>query len=375
MGKAKKLAAPRPSPATFRPGIDPAVRAEPLVLVVVPTRELAVQIFNESRKFCYRSMLRPCVVYGGGPVMEQARQLERGGDILIATPGRLIDFINRPHILSLKRLRYMVIDEADEMLHDDWEEDFKTIMTGGGQDEGNVRYCLFSATFPKSLQTLGKKYLAEDHVRFSVGRAGSVVESIKQVIIEVDPREKMSKLLEVLESHEPGRTIIFVNTKFAADKLDDFLFNKGLPCTSMHSDRTQREREDAIRAFRNGKAPIMVTTHVTGRGIDVPNVRHVINYDLPDNIEDYAHRIGRTGRIGHQGIATSFYTERDEGLASLLTRTMMEAKQKVPDFLQQYVPEGPVTFEEESEHEEFGGNGSNAGGADDAGWGASGGGW
>lgn len=136
MGKAKKLAAPRPNPATYVHGVTPAVRAEPLVLIVCPSRELATQIFNEARKFCYRSMLRPAVVYGGGPIAEQIASLSKGCDLLIGTPGRLGDFINRPHILTLKRLKYMVIDEADEMLHSDWETELKHIMSGGGKKPG-----------------------------------------------------------------------------------------------------------------------------------------------------------------------------------------------------------------------------------------------
>lgn len=130
MGKAKKIAAPRPNPLTFREGMD-EVRAEPLVMIVVPTRELAVQIFNEARRFCYRSMLRPCVVYGGTPVRDQISLLGKGCDILVGTPGRLIDFINRPRVLTLRRLKYMVIDEADELL--EWEEELKQILLGGGK--------------------------------------------------------------------------------------------------------------------------------------------------------------------------------------------------------------------------------------------------
>lgn len=133
MGKAKKLAAPRPNPATYRPGFDPVVRAEPLVVIVAPSRELGIQIFNESRKFCYRTMLRPCVVYGGGPIRGQLEQLSRGCDLLIATPGRLVDIMNRPNHLSLRRVRYMVIDEADEMLHADWGQELNQILSGGGK--------------------------------------------------------------------------------------------------------------------------------------------------------------------------------------------------------------------------------------------------
>jgi ATP-dependent RNA helicase DDX3X len=137
MGKAKKLAAPRPNPATFQPGITPSVRAEPLVLIVCPSRELATQIFDEARRFCYRTMLRPCVIYGGGPIAEQIATLQKGCDLLIGTPGRLIDFINRPHLLTLKRLKYMILDEADEMLHSNWETELKQIMSGGGKYSTN----------------------------------------------------------------------------------------------------------------------------------------------------------------------------------------------------------------------------------------------
>ncbi len=133
MGKAKRLAAPRPSPQEYHSGTAPAVRAEPLVVIVCPARELAVQIFNEARKFCYRTMLRPCVVYGGGPMREQVLQLQRGCDVLVASPGRLVALMNRNDVLTLRRLKYMVIDEADEMLDPDWEEEFNQILSGGGQ--------------------------------------------------------------------------------------------------------------------------------------------------------------------------------------------------------------------------------------------------
>ena len=132
MGKAKKWAAKRPNPRTFQPGLDD-VKAEPLVLIVVPTRELAVQIFNEARKFCYRTMLRPGVVYGGAHTREQMDSLARGCDVLIGTPGRLKDFVLRPHILTLRRLKYIIIDEADEMLGEDWKDELEPVLAGGGK--------------------------------------------------------------------------------------------------------------------------------------------------------------------------------------------------------------------------------------------------
>ena len=138
MGKAKKLCAPRPNPATFDPASGIFCRAEPLILIVCPNRELAVQIFNEARRFCYRSMLRPCVVYGGGPRRDQLNQIAKGCDVLIGTPGRLVDFItNEPERLSLCRLKYMIIDEADELLSPDWEDELKVIMNGGGKSFSN----------------------------------------------------------------------------------------------------------------------------------------------------------------------------------------------------------------------------------------------
>ncbi|KAK0615763.1 P-loop containing nucleoside triphosphate hydrolase protein [Bombardia bombarda] len=360
VGKAKKLAAPRPNPATYRPGVDSMVRAEPLVVIVCPARELAVQIFNEARKFCYRTMLRPCVVYGGGPIRDQIEQLQKGCDILVASPGRLIDFMDRPDALTLRRVRYMVIDEADEMLHDDWQDEFQKILSGGEQEEGNIKYMLFSATFPKSTRELAKSHLAEDHVRLRVGRAGSTHKNIKQNIIFVDSFMKKKALIDLLQSLPPTRTMIFVNSKRAADELDDFLFNQGVPCTSMHADRTQKEREASMRAFRKGESPVLIATGVSARGIDVRNVMHVINYDLPSTayggIEEYTHRIGRTGRIGHRGLATSFYNERDEPIASVLTRTLLETDQEIPDFLEQYVPEGAarehLKFEADSDFDD-----------------------
>ncbi|KAI1259857.1 P-loop containing nucleoside triphosphate hydrolase protein [Xylariaceae sp. FL1019] len=360
MGKAKKIAAPRPTGKQLAERTAQPVRAEPLVVVVVPTRELAIQIFNEARKFCYRTMLRPATAYGGAPMSEQIANLQKGCDVLIASPGRLIDIMGRHDVLSLRRVKYMVVDEADEMLEDDWAEAFSKILTGGEQEEGNVKYMLFSATFPTAVRKLAKTHLAETHIRIKVGRVGSTHANIRQDIVYIEYSMKKQALLDLLWSRKPTRTIIFVNSKRQADEVDDYLFNKGLPCTSMHADRTQREREDAMRAFRSGRTPVLIATGISARGIDVRNVMHVINYDLPSmdhgGIQEYIHRIGRTGRIGHQGTATSFYNDRDEPIAELLTMTLMETGQDIPDFLSQYKPEetdvSKLKFEYGSDEEE-----------------------
>ncbi|KAL4991469.1 DEAD-domain-containing protein [Aspergillus falconensis] len=372
MGKAKKLAAPRPNPAAGFDPITDAVRAEPLVLIVAPTRELATQIFDEARRLCYRSMLRPCVVYGGAPLADQRNELQKGCDILIGTPGRLLDFMDKPHILSLRRVKYTIIDEADELLLSDWEEDFKKIMSGGDLNEdADHRYMMFSATFNKGCRELARKFLADDHVRVRIGRPGSAHVNVDQNIIYTEPQLKKKCLYDLLLAMPPSRTLVFVNSKTTADQLDDYLYNLGLPSTSFHADRTQREREDALRAFRSAKCPIMVATGVSARGLDIKNVMHVINYDLPiamhGGITEYIHRIGRTARIGNEGLATSFYSDRDSDLAPDLVKILMEAKQPVPNFLSEYKPaEGEVIdFHDDTDDED----GENDGSTNSDAWG------
>ncbi|OAG06884.1 P-loop containing nucleoside triphosphate hydrolase protein [Paraphaeosphaeria sporulosa] len=362
MGKARMLAAPRAVEG------GPRVRAEPLVLVVCPTRELACQIFDEARRLCYRTMLRPCVAYGGAPTKNQREQLEKGCDILVATPGRLMDFMKNPNLLSLARLKFTVIDEADELLSSGWEETIDSLF-GAGSDtnvDADHTYLMFSATFSKEARKLCREYMEEEYVRIKVGRIGSTHSNIKQSIVFVEDSQKNQALFDLIFSDGPQRTLIFVNSKAKCDMVDDFLYNKGLPSTSIHSDRTQREREDALRSFRTGKCPLMVATGVSARGLDVANVKHVINYDLPsmvhDGITEYVHRIGRTARIGNEGKATSFYNDRNEDLAPKLVKLLLEAKQEVPDFLDMHKPEDPNNIEwndgtdEESEAGDFGGD-------------------
>lgn len=262
MGKAAMLAAPRP---TRNNGVS-RVRAEPLVLVVCPTRELACQIFDEARRLCYRTMLRPCVIYGGAPTRNQREQLEMGCDVLIATPGRLMDFMQQPNILSLGRLKFTVIDEADELLSSGWEETMEKLFQGNGTGkhshfgarrhvadqyvdtnaDADHTYLMFSATFPRSARKLVRDYMEENYLRIKVGRVGSTHQNIKQDIIYVDESAKNQALHDLIYSMDPQRTLVFVNSKVKCDMVDDFLYNKGLPSTSIHSDRTQREREDAL---------------------------------------------------------------------------------------------------------------------------------
>jgi ATP-dependent RNA helicase DDX3X len=198
---------------------------------------------------------------------------------------------------------------------------------------------MFSATFPRDIQMLARDFLKE-YIFLSVGRVGSTSENITQKIEYVEDADKRSVLLDILHTHGAGLSLIFVETKRMADSLSDFLINQGFPATSIHGDRTQREREKALEMFRNGRCPILVATAVAARGLDIPNVTHVVNYDLPTDIDDYVHRIGRTGRAGNTGIATAFFNRGNRGVVRDLLDLLKEANQEVPSFLESIAREG-----------------------------------
>ncbi|KAJ5764268.1 ATP dependent RNA helicase [Penicillium manginii] len=315
-------------------------KAYPTSLILAPTRELVSQIFDEARKFSYRSWVRPCVVYGGADIGSQLRQIERGCDLLVATPGRLVDLIERGRI-SLVNIKYLVLDEADRMLDMGFEPQIRRIVEGEDMPRVEDRQTLmFSATFPRDIQMLARDFL-KDYIFLSVGRVGSTSENITQKVEYVEDHDKRSVLLDILHTHgTTGLTLIFVETKRMADSLSDFLINQRFPATAIHGDRTQRERERALEFFRNGRCPILVATAVAARGLDIPNVTHVINYDLPTDIDDYVHRIGRTGRAGNTGIATAFFNRGNRGVVRDLLDLLKEAHQEVPAFLESIAREG-----------------------------------
>lgn len=308
-------------------------KAFPTSLILAPTRELVSQIYDEARKFAYRSWVRPCVVYGGADIGTQLRSIERGCDLLVATPGRLVDLIERGRI-SLANIKYLVLDEADRMLDMGFEPQIRRIVEGEDMPDVQSRQTLmFSATFPRDIQMLARDFL-KDYVFLSVGRVGSTSENITQKVEYVEDGDKRSVLLDILHTHAGGLTLIFVETKRMADTLSDFLINQGFPATAIHGDRTQRERERALEFFRNGRCPIMVATAVAARGLDIPNVTHVVNYDLPTDIDDYVHRIGRTGRAGNTGLSTAFFNRGNRGIVRDLLELLKEAHQEVPGFLE-----------------------------------------
>jgi len=308
-------------------------KAYPTSLILAPTRELVSQIYDEARKFAYRSWVRPCVVYGGADIGSQLRQIERGCDLLVATPGRLVDLIERGRI-SLANIKYLILDEADRMLDMGFEPQIRRIVEGEDMPRTDARQTLmFSATFPRDIQMLARDFLRE-YVFLSVGRVGSTSENITQKVEYVEDPDKRSVLLDILHTHGAGLTLIFVETKRMADTLSEYLIGQGFPATSIHGDRTQRERERALEMFRTGRCPILVATAVAARGLDIPNVKHVVNYDLPTDIDDYVHRIGRTGRAGNTGISTAFFNRGNRGVVRDLIDLLKEANQEVPGFLE-----------------------------------------
>ncbi|CAL0333088.1 unnamed protein product [Lupinus luteus] len=314
----------------------------PLALVLSPTRELSMQIHEEARKFSYQTGVRVVVAYGGAPINQQLRDLERGVDILVATPGRLVDLLERARV-SLQMIRYLALDEADRMLDMGFEPQIRKIVEQMDMPPPGVRQTmLFSATFPREIQRLASDFLS-NYIFLAVGRVGSSTDLIDQRVEYVQESDKRSHLMDLLHAQrengvqgKQALTLVFVETKKGADALEHWLYLNGFPATTIHGDRTQQEREFALRSFKSGNTPILVATDVAARGLDIPHVAHVVNFDLPNDIDDYVHRIGRTGRAGKKGLATAFFNDNNANLARSLADLMQEANQEVPAWLSRY---------------------------------------
>jgi ATP-dependent RNA helicase DDX3X len=303
----------------------------PFALLLAPTRELAIQIHNVAKKFTYRSHLLANVVYGGSSFQSQARELSKGCHILVATPGRLIDMIDR-YKVSLEHIKFLIFDEADRMLDMGFEEPMRNVVFNYGMpDKFHRQTSMFSATFPNSIRALASDFL-NDYIFVTIGRVGSANEMVTQSFQYVEEADKKSELLKLLKSID-GKILIFAATKRSTDHLGYYLHNLGFSTQSIHGDRTQIERENAIRDFKGTKCRVLVATDVASRGLDIDNVGHVINFDLPSSIDDYVHRIGRTGRCGRQGMATAFLNKNNQKVVKDLVKILSETKQQVPDWL------------------------------------------
>jgi len=274
----------------------------------------------------------------------QTRELERGVDVLVATPGRLLDMLERGKI-SLSQVRYLCFDEADRMLDMGFEKDIRRIVEQQDMPDSHHRTTtMFSATFPREIRKLAEDFLHE-YLFLTVGRVGSTVESIMQIVKHVQNTDKRDTLLKDLKAL-PGRTLVFTETKRDTDDLARYLHHSGIASTGIHGDRSQREREAALASFKSGRITVLVATDVASRGLDISDVVHVINYDPPASIDSYVHRIGRTGRAGRKGIATSYWNESNRGITKDLISILRESNQEIPEFLTKSMSEGGGTFRE-----------------------------
>ncbi|XP_047412069.1 probable ATP-dependent RNA helicase DDX4 isoform X3 [Sciurus carolinensis] len=317
---------------------------EPECIIVAPTRELINQIYLEARKFSFGTCVRAVVIYGGTQLGHSIRQIVQGCNILCATPGRLMDIIGKEKI-GLKQVKYLVLDEADRMLDMGFGPEMKKLISCPGMPSKEQRQTLlFSATFPEEIQRLAGEFLKSNYLFVAVGQVGGACRDVQQTILQVGQYSKREKLVEILRNIGDERTMVFVETKKKADFIATFLCQEKISTTSIHGDREQREREQALGDFRCGKCPVLVATSVAARGLDIENVQHVINFDLPSAIDEYVHRIGRTGRCGNTGRAISFFDpESDNHLAQPLVKVLSDAQQDVPAWLEEiafstYVP-------------------------------------
>ncbi|KAL1267069.1 hypothetical protein QQF64_002744 [Cirrhinus molitorella] len=309
---------------------------EPEAIIVAPTRELINQIYLEARKFAYGTCVRPVVVYGGINTGYTIREVLKGCNILCGTPGRLLDIIGRGKV-GLSKLRYLVLDEADRMLDMGFEPDMRKLVGSPGMPAKEDRQTLmFSATYPEDIQRMAADFLKVDYIFLAVGVVGGACSDVEQKIVQVDQYSKREQLLELLRSTGNERTMVFVETKRSADFIATFLCQEKISTTSIHGDREQREREKALSDFRTGQCPVLVATSVAARGLDIEHVQHVVNFDLPSSIDEYVHRIGRTGRCGNIGRAVSFFNpDSDTPLARSLVKVLSGAQQEVPKWLEE----------------------------------------
>ncbi|XP_059211647.1 probable ATP-dependent RNA helicase DDX17 [Centropristis striata] len=311
----------------------------PICLVVAPTRELAQQVQQVAYDYGKSSRIKSTCVYGGAPKGPQIRDLERGVEICIATPGRLIDFLESGKT-NLRRCTYLVLDEADRMLDMGFEPQIRKIVEQIRPDRQTL---MWSATWPKDVRQLAEDFL-RDHIQINIGAlelsANHNILQIVDVCMETEKDQKLFQLMEEIMAEKENKTIIFVETKKRCDDLTRRMRRDGWPAMCIHGDKSQPERDWVLAEFRNGKAPILIATDVASRGLDVEDVKFVINYDYPSSSEDYVHRIGRTARSTNKGTAYTFFTPGNLRQARDLVRVLTEARQAINPKLLQLVESG-----------------------------------
>ncbi len=286
-------------------------------LVLTPTRELAQQVVKAiAQVLGHNSHVKTALLIGGEPIFKQLKQLRARPRIIVGTPGRVIDHLERG-TLKTKFIKFLVLDEMDRMLDMGFSMQLDEIIKQIPKERQTL---MFSATIPKSIERLTQKYLV-DPERIAVGSDSRPAENITQEVIKVSRLEKFKKLTEELDKRE-GSVIIFVKTRMGADRLADRLCDENHKASAIHGNLRQQKRERVITAFRRGRSRIMVATDIAARGLDIPHIQHVINYDLPQCPEDYIHRIGRTARAGKSGFALCLVTPNDTRQWNIIRRRM-----------------------------------------------------
>lgn len=286
-------------------------------LVLAPTRELATQISQNLRAFAGKSHLKVTMVVGGQSINVQKNRLERGTDLLVATPGRLLDLLER-RALYLDDCVFLVLDEADQMLDMGFIHDLRRIAALLTSERQTM---LFSATMPKQMNELAQSYL-KNPIRIEVSPPGKAADKVTQEVHFIAKAEKASLLIEMLDKHREERALVFGRTKHGSEKLMKTLVKAGYAAGSIHGNKSQGQRDRAIAAFKSGEIKVLVATDVAARGLDIPDVKHVYNYDLPNVPDNYVHRIGRTARAGKDGAAIAFCAPDEMGELLSIQKTM-----------------------------------------------------
>ncbi|KAF4782027.1 DEAD/DEAH box helicase [Colletotrichum scovillei] len=309
----------------------------PIGLIMTPTRELAVQIHRDCKPFLKAMGLRAVCAYGGAPIRDQIAELKRGAEIVVCTPGRMIDLLaaNQGRVTNVRRVTYAVLDEADRMFDMGFEPQVMKIFANIRPDRQTI---MFSATMPRSIDSLAKKVL-KSPVEITVGGRSIVPANITQIVEVIPETEKFYHLLgllgELYEKDEDARTLIFVERQEKADDLLKELMTKGYPCMSIHGGKDQVDRDSTISDFKNGIVPILVATSVAARGLDVKQLKLVVNYDPPSHHEDMVHRSGRTGRAGNTGTAVTYISEDQENCAPGIAKALEQSGVPVPKRLEE----------------------------------------
>ncbi len=284
--------------------VDPA-ESDVQGLVLTPTRELCIQVTQALRAYGKAKGVDVVAVFGGAPIRSQQSQLRAGGQVVVGTVGRVKDLISR-HSLMLHGCRFVVLDEADEMLDLGFLEDVEKILA---LTPSSRQTALFSATMPPAIRRLADQYLYEP-VTVKVKADTLTVDTVEQFSLQTQPKEKTDALISVLEAERPDQALIFVRTKIRADQLFRTLRDRGMNVRALHGDMSQGSRDGVMISFKAGHVPLLVATDVAARGLDISGISHVINYDVPISPDVYVHRVGRTGRVGRSGRAITFFESR-----------------------------------------------------------------